>query len=224
MNRHIIWDFNGTLLCDAQLSVDTDNYVFDALGLPRITIEDYRRHMTMPVRDFYTALGVDLARYPYETISRLWLDRFNRYAVDAGLVPGVLDVVRALHDAGISQSVLSASYEPSLLHQCKHLGLVPYMRAINGLHDESAEPKTEIGRRQLRTLGLDPAHTVLVGDMEADAALAAMRASRYGENAAIIGEVCEPACEGGHTVRLKTAFGSTRILDMLVGEQLPRIC
>ena len=59
---------------------------------------------------------------------------------------------------------------------------------------------------------------------EADAALAAMRASRYGENAAIIGEVCEPACEGGHTVRLKTAFGSTRILDMLVGEQLPRIC
>ena len=172
MNRHIIWDFNGTLLCDAQLSVDTDNYVFDALGLPRITIDDYRQHMTMPVRDFYTALGVDLKRYPYETISRLWLDRFNRYAVDAGLVPGVLDVVRALHDAGIGQSVLSASYEPSLLHQCEHLGLVPYMRAINGLHDESAEPKTEIGRRQLRTLGLDPAHTVLVGDMEADAALA----------------------------------------------------
>ena len=172
MNRHIIWDFNGTLLCDAQLSVDTDNYVFDALGLPRITMDDYRRHMTMPVRDFYAALGIDLDRYPYETIGRLWLDRFNRLAVDAGLVPGVMDVVQALHAAGVGQSVLSARYEPSLLHQCGHLGLVPYMRAINGLHDESAEPKTEIGRRQIQALGLDPQSTVLVGDMEADAALA----------------------------------------------------
>ena len=52
---HIIWDFNGTLLYDAQLSVDCDNCVFDALGLPRITIDDYRAHMTMPVRSFYAA-------------------------------------------------------------------------------------------------------------------------------------------------------------------------
>lgn len=172
MNRHIIWDFNGTLLCDAQLSVDTDNAVFDQLGIPRITLEQYRENMTMPVRDFYAALGIDFARHPYERISRLWLDAFNAGAVEAGLVPGVMEVIAALHGKGLTQSVLSASYEPSLLHQCAHLGLVPYMRAINGLHDESAEPKTEIGRRQMRALGLDPADVVLVGDIEADAQLA----------------------------------------------------
>ena len=172
MKKHIIWDFNGTLLGDAQLSVDCDNYVFDELGLPHITIEDYRAHMTMPVRDFYTALGVDLAVYKYETISRLWLDRFNALAVEAGLVPGVMDVVRALHERGISQSVLSASYEPSLREQCDHLGLTPYMRAINGLSDESATPKTEIGRRQLAALALAPQDVVLVGDMIADSVLA----------------------------------------------------
>ncbi|MDO4741547.1 MAG: hypothetical protein Q4A66_12845, partial [Eubacteriales bacterium] len=70
---HIIWDFNGTLLFDAQLGVDADNHVFEILGLPGITIEDYRRHMTMPVRDFYKALGVDLNVHKYETISRIWL-------------------------------------------------------------------------------------------------------------------------------------------------------
>lgn len=59
---------------------------------------------------------------------------------------------------------------------------------------------------------------------EAQAALEAMKASPYGEQAAIIGRVAEPSTPGGHTVRLRTAFGSTRILDMLVGEQLPRIC
>ncbi len=54
----------------------------------------------------------------------------------------------------------------------------------------------------------------------AEAALAAMRANKYGADAAIIGE----ALEGEGRVYLRTAFGSERILDMLVGEQLPRIC
>ena len=59
---------------------------------------------------------------------------------------------------------------------------------------------------------------------EADAALAAMRADRYGADAAIVGEVREPSRPDAHRVLLRTPFGSTRILDMLVGEQLPRIC
>ena len=59
---------------------------------------------------------------------------------------------------------------------------------------------------------------------EAEAALAAMRANQYGADAAIIGEVTEAKPDRGPKVFLRTAFGSTRILDMLVGEQLPRIC
>lgn len=59
---------------------------------------------------------------------------------------------------------------------------------------------------------------------EAEAALQAMRANCYGVDAAIIGEVKEAQPERGAKVFLRTAFGGTRILDMLVGEQLPRIC
>ena len=170
--KHIIWDFNGTLLADAQLGVDCDNHVFDTLGLPRITLEDYRRHMTMPVRDFYTALGVDLSVYKYETISRLWLDRFNQHAVGAGLVPGALDVIARLKETGFTQSILSASYEASLLEQCGALGLAPYMDMISGLADESAQKKTDIGRRQIQRLGLCAEDCVLVGGMVADCELA----------------------------------------------------
>lgn len=59
---------------------------------------------------------------------------------------------------------------------------------------------------------------------EAEAALAAMRANKYGVDAAIIGEVREKPADRNTRVSLQTGFGSTRILDMLVGEQLPRIC
>lgn len=59
---------------------------------------------------------------------------------------------------------------------------------------------------------------------EAEAALEAMRENPYGKDAALVGEVTEAKPDRGPKVFLRTAFGSTRILDMLVGEQLPRIC
>lgn len=59
---------------------------------------------------------------------------------------------------------------------------------------------------------------------EAEAALMAMRANCYGADAVIIGEVTEMKPDRGAKVFLRTGFGGTRILDMLVGEQLPRIC
>ena len=56
---------------------------------------------------------------------------------------------------------------------------------------------------------------------EADAAVAALRAHPLGADAAVIGEiVAEP--EG--IVALRTPFGGSRIVDMLVGDPLPRIC
>lgn len=170
--KHIIWDFNGTLLDDTQLSVDVDNYVFERLGLPRITADDYRRNMTMPVRDFYTALGVDLAVYPYETISRIWLDAFNAKAVDAGLIDGCEQMLEQMKRAGYTQSVLSASYQVSLDEQCEQLGLTRHMLAVDGLQDESAAKKTQIGRRQMEKLGICGGETVFVGDMVTDAQLA----------------------------------------------------
>ena len=64
----------------------------------------------------------------------------------------------------------------------------------------------------------------VVAPEAADAALAAMRANPYGVDAAIIGEVSAARADRGPKVYVRNAFGGRRILDMLVGEQLPRIC
>ena len=59
---------------------------------------------------------------------------------------------------------------------------------------------------------------------QASAALAAMQASQYGQDAAIIGEVIALEPKQEPLVFVQTEFGSRRIMDMLIGEQLPRIC
>lgn len=97
--------------------------------------------------------------------------------------------------------------------------------------DESAVPVLDAVRGACEMLGYDVMQVANEGKMvcvvpaaQAQAALDAMHASTYGENAAVIGEVTPSTGGRGNKVFLRTAFGSTRVLDMLVGEQLPRIC
>lgn len=97
--------------------------------------------------------------------------------------------------------------------------------------DEDAVPVKPAVRGACDMLGYDVLQVANEGKMvavvpadEAQAALAAMQGAPYGADAAIIGEVL-PLPEGADpSVRVRTAWGSSRILDMLVGEQLPRIC
>ncbi|MFL6272243.1 MAG: AIR synthase-related protein, partial [Actinomycetes bacterium] len=77
-------------------------------------------------------------------------------------------------------------------------------------------------------LGIDPLYVAnegkfmaVVAPEEAEAGLAALRSLPLGEGAVEIGTVVE---EPGATVVLRTGFGGTRIVDMLVGDPLPRIC
>jgi hydrogenase expression/formation protein HypE len=77
-------------------------------------------------------------------------------------------------------------------------------------------------------LGIDPMYVACEGRLvavtapeAADEALAAMRAHPLGEAAAVIGHV---TADPPGLVQLKTTFGGTRIVDLLVGDPLPRIC
>ena len=77
-------------------------------------------------------------------------------------------------------------------------------------------------------LGFDPLYIANEGKLvaivsagDADKVLQAMLGNRYGKDAAIIGEV---AAEHPGRVAMKTSLGSSRIVDMLVGDLLPRIC
>ena len=93
---------------------------------------------------------------------------------------------------------------------------------------ETALPISDEVRGVCELLGLDPLYianegklVAIVPSEDAKCALAAMRSHPSGRQAAIIGKVVETP---EAMVVLGTPFGGSRILDMLVGEQLPRIC
>lgn len=91
---------------------------------------------------------------------------------------------------------------------------------------EEKIPMDEQVRAFCKILGLDPMHmgnegklVAVVPKAQAEKALALIQSSRYGENAAVIGEVTE-----GSGVTMETRLGGKRKINVLFGEGLPRIC
>lgn len=99
---------------------------------------------------------------------------------------------------------------------------------LNILIEEDKIPVRPAVRAACEMLGFDPLYVAnegklvaIVSPQDAEPILQAMRRTHYGEEAVIIGEVREaPAGR----VLMKTAIGGTRIVDILAGEMLPRIC
>jgi hydrogenase expression/formation protein HypE len=135
-----------------------------------------------------------------------------------GLVQTILDVsknIRVLRDP-TRGGVTSALTE---IAQSTGLGI--YL-------EETAIPISEAVKGACEILGLDPLHVANEGKLitvvpseDADAILNAMKAHPLGEKAAVIGKVVK---DHPGMVMMKTAVGGKRVVDMLSGEQLPRIC
>ena len=94
--------------------------------------------------------------------------------------------------------------------------------------EEDQIPVRDAVRGACELLGLDPLHIAnegqflaVVSPEYADAALNALNLLPGGEEARIIGEVCE---QPAGSVLVTTSYGGSRIVDMLVGDPLPRIC
>lgn len=95
------------------------------------------------------------------------------------------------------------------------------------IHEDTVRVRDEV-RAACEMLGFDPLYVANEGRLvavvapdDAERVLEKMRQNKYGTEAAIIGEV-----RGEHPGRvvMRTRFGTSRIIDMLVGELLPRIC
>lgn len=151
---------------------------------------------------------------------------------ELGFQSGIQSDVAPLNH--LIEAMLDESREIHVLRDPTRGGLATTLNEIASqsnvgiLLDEQAIPVRPDVSGACEMLGFDPLYianegklVAFVAEEEAEAVLNAMRATRYGEEAVIIGRV---TAEPRGRVLLKTAIGSTRVVDMLAGEMLPRIC
>jgi hydrogenase expression/formation protein HypE len=134
------------------------------------------------------------------------------HLMQAMIKAGEIHVLRDPTRGGLATSLVEISEQSNVAIELNEQAL-PYKSAV---------------KAACEMLGFDPLYVAnegklvaFVKDSDAQKVLEVMKKTKYGENAAVIGRVIG---SGKSQVRLKTAIGGTRLVDMLPGEMLPRIC
>lgn len=195
--RHVVWDWNGTLLEDLPLVVESVNVALTEHGLPSITIADYTASYTRPVRRFYEVLlGREVSADEWVRIDTVFHDTYATAVVErATLMDGAREALAAVDASHASQSLLSMYPHHLLLPLVDHFGLDSHFEVVHGLVGAGGGPKLPHLERHLEEMlhlhGDDPTRVLVVGDAIDDA----LAAQHLGSRAVLLASGSHPRAE-----------------------------
>ncbi len=186
--KHIIWDYNGTLLNDASLCVEIINELLSARGLQTMSLQKYKQEFDFPVKDYYERAGFDFEKESFEIVGTQFIKEYNIRQKNATLQKGAKDILNEIKEKGIKQSVLSAREEQSLISELKNFNIFDYFVEVVGLNNHYAESKVERGKQLLSKIQVPKDEIIMIGDTKHD-----------GEVAKEVGINCILVSHGHHT-------------------------
>ena len=200
--NYCIWDFNGTILDDVLLGMNSVNTLLEERGLPVIpSREEYSKKFDFPIIDYYRDLGFDFESESYERLAELWVELYMRDLDSASAFPDVERTLDFFSSRGVKQTVLSASERGMLIHQLNGLGIADRFEEILGIDNIYGDSKLDIARAWKHR---HPAERVMfIGDTTHDV-----------ETAKILGADCFIVC-AGHQCRERFSGVECRIFDSL---------
>lgn len=162
--KHIIWDWNGTLLNDVELCCGIMNNLLTSRGMPPITVDYYRTIFTFPVKEYYKKAGHDVSDENWEILSHEFIDQYEAGKYSCSLYKSAESLLERIKNLGIDQSVLSAYSQHTLEEMIEYFGLKKYFMKLVGLDNIYAAGKIENGRKWMSMLGLQKGEVLLIGD------------------------------------------------------------
>ncbi|MEU4802478.1 HAD family hydrolase [Actinosynnema sp. NPDC023587] len=166
--KHVVWDWNGTLLDDAHAMLDAVNQVCLRYGRAVVALDEWRAMFSRPLPACYERLlGRALSAVDWTDIDVLYHERYRTLLGTCRLATGVPDLLRGW--AG-TQSLLSLWFHDELVPLVAEHGLTALFTRVDGLRrDTSGGSKAGHLAEHLAHQGLDPADVVLIGDVVDDA-------------------------------------------------------
>jgi phosphoglycolate phosphatase-like HAD superfamily hydrolase len=168
--RHLVWDWNGTLLDDLAVVVRATNTTFAHVGGPAITAVEHRRKFRRPIADYYAeVLARPVGPEEFEQLNKVFHDAYQAAVARCDLAPDAREALRRWMG---TQSLLSMWYHDELVPTVEEFGLTGHFERIDGLRYPLGGPVDHKGpylSAHLEALGMDPASVVVVGDSVDDA-------------------------------------------------------
>ncbi len=173
--RHVVWDWNGTLLDDNHAVLVGVNSVCAQYGRAAVTLEEWRAVFSRPILACYEkVLAQPLTEADWDVIDQHYHSAYRLELDTCGLAAGVPDLLHEWRDAGRTQSLLSMWFHDELVPLVGKLSLMDLFARVDGLRGYNmGGSKAAHLIEHLEAQELDPADVVLIGDVVDDAEAAA---------------------------------------------------
>jgi len=169
----IIWDWNGTLLDDAEVCREAINHMLKIRGLPQLSLSDYRNVFTFPVIDYYTAVGFDFHKEDWHTVAMEFINSYLSLLPQCTLAPFVVETLENFMSKGYRQAIISAMQHEELIKSVSALKIDSYFDYTGGIGNHYGGGKIDNARNYFTLAGLKPEEVTLIGDTIHDSEVAA---------------------------------------------------
>jgi phosphoglycolate phosphatase len=201
--RHIIWDWNGTLLDDKWLCIESISSLLVARSLPPIDEQTYSRIFRFPVMEYYREAGFDFQKEPFEVPAMEFIALYDQRKKECQLQNGAVDLLELFASLGCSQYLLSASETGVLREMIGHFGINRFFKEIKGLDNHYAHGKADLGVELLTSIGAEKDSILMIGDTCHDK-----------EVADLLG-IDSILCTNGHFPEERLSACGTRLIENL---------
>lgn len=171
--QHVIWDWNGTLLDDIDVSMDALNVILKKEDLPQVDDkEEYRRYFQFPVIKYYQKVGFDFNKTSFSQLAQEYMAYYQPHSLHCHLHKGVEDTLHLLHMQGFHQYLLSASNLDFLKEQVAVYDIEPYFERICGLDNIHAHSKADLAKEFVEEMNFRKESVLFIGDSVHDSEVA----------------------------------------------------
>lgn len=163
--KYVIWDWNGTLFNDVQISIDAMNRMLEVKEYPQRLDKDlYKNIFSFPVIEYYKKVGLNFDKHPFDELAQLFIDLYSQVQDDAVLFDDVPDILEYFKSTGVKQSVISVCEKGRLAYQISRFHIMDYFDDILGTDDNYAVSKIDIAKKWFSDNGILPDEAVFIGD------------------------------------------------------------
>jgi phosphoglycolate phosphatase len=160
----VIWDWNGTLLDDVEVSILAMNQLLLKRNYPVLDAGTYKSIFTFPVKDYYAAAGVCFDTHEWKTVAMEFISNYRESVPKSGLHAPALKVLEFFRSRQTRQFILSAMEQDFLEETIAIRNIEHYFEKIVGLNNHYAATKTETAKLLVKEINLPPDRILMFGD------------------------------------------------------------
>ncbi|MFB9263072.1 HAD family hydrolase [Bradyrhizobium erythrophlei] len=171
MKAALVFDWNGTLLDDADAVLQATNTILGSFGRAAIDMQTFRDQFDVPLSVLYRNLGMSAREV--ETVDRddsaIFHDTYEPLASKSALREGARRILETARQQAVSTIIVSNHIVDPLRTQLRRLGIDDFVSEVLAFESRATQYKSmskgERLRQYMETHNLNPGSTFIVGDM-----------------------------------------------------------